>query len=147
MAISLEQFDERVARANMSMDRLEGLVGSSLEQQAVAEMRQEIAALFAEQREQLSLRDARAETVASGSGNKADEGHSTRGREPDRTLSPNNSPAIAAQQAAIAEARNERAARDQAEQVKKAQDEKRQHALREAEHKRQQQSERDGPEQ
>ena len=146
MAISLEQFDERVARANMSMDRLEGLVGSSVEQQAVAEMRQEIAALFAEQREQLTLQAAPAVDTRSGGARQGTGGIRTGDRQPAPSRGANVDPAIAAQQAAIARARNERAARDQAAQAKKRQDEQRQHALREAEHKRQQQNEPDGPE-
>lgn len=146
MAISLEQFDERVARANMSMDRLEGLVGSSVEQQAVAEMRQEIAALFAEQREQLTLQAASAVDMRSGGARQGTGGIRSGDRQPAPSRGANVDPAIAAQQAAIARARNERAARDQAAQAKKRQDEQRQHALREAEHKRQQQNEPDGPE-
>ncbi|WP_162250551.1 hypothetical protein, partial [Ensifer sp. Root127] len=39
MPLSLEQFDERVWRANKSMDRLETMVDSSAERQAVEEMR------------------------------------------------------------------------------------------------------------
>lgn len=46
MPLSLEQFDERVARANKSMDRLETMVDSSGERQAVEEMRREISALL-----------------------------------------------------------------------------------------------------
>ncbi|KQW41291.1 hypothetical protein ASD02_36055 [Ensifer sp. Root1252] len=38
MPLSLEQFDERVSRANKSMDRLETMVDSSAERQAVEEM-------------------------------------------------------------------------------------------------------------
>ncbi|WP_171521324.1 hypothetical protein [Ensifer canadensis] len=48
MPLSLEQFDERVWRANKSMDRLETMVDSNAERQAVEEMRKEISALFAE---------------------------------------------------------------------------------------------------
>jgi len=48
MPISLEQFDERVAKANKSMGGLATMVDSSAEQQAVEEMRREVTALFAE---------------------------------------------------------------------------------------------------
>ncbi|MDE4589003.1 hypothetical protein [Sinorhizobium meliloti] len=44
MPLSLEQVDERVARANKSMDRL-----------AVEEMRKEISALFAQQRRDIEI--------------------------------------------------------------------------------------------
>ena len=55
MPLSLEQFDERVARANKSMDRLEGMVDSGAERQAVEDMRKEISALFEEQRRDIQM--------------------------------------------------------------------------------------------
>lgn len=68
MPLSLEQFDERVSRANKSMDRLETMVDSSAERQAVEEMRREVSALFAEQRRDIEMQQLRsvADTAAGG---------------------------------------------------------------------------------
>lgn len=68
MSLSLEQFDGRVSRANKSMDRLETMVDSGAERQAVEEMRKEISALFAEQRRDIEMQQVRSLTEAAGTG-------------------------------------------------------------------------------
>lgn len=62
----------------------------------------------------------------------------------DRPMPTNVDPAIASQQKAIAAGRAARAAREQAGAAKNAQDEHRQHVLRQAEQERQRSDERDG---
>ncbi|WP_159952615.1 relaxase/mobilization nuclease domain-containing protein [Rhizobium sp. 18065] len=143
MALSLEQFDERVARANKSMDRLETIVDSSSERQAVEEMRREIAALFSEQRQQIELDQMRsAGSPSAGSSTAASATGGTRENHHPRLA--NVDPAITAQQQAIAQGRASRASRDQAVAAKGVQEDLRQQALKRAEQDRQHGSDRDG---
>ncbi|MCA1371567.1 relaxase/mobilization nuclease domain-containing protein [Bradyrhizobium sp. BRP14] len=146
MPLSLEQFDERVARANKSMDRLETMVDSSAERQAVEEMRKEISALFAEQRRDIEMQQIRSVMETSGGGGTAQAARADDGRTQDRTPPPTVDPAIAAQQQAIAAGRAARAAREQAGSVKSAQDEQRRELLRQAEQERQRDNGREGAE-
>ncbi|CAK7262187.1 MULTISPECIES: hypothetical protein [unclassified Shinella] len=146
VTLSLEQFDERVARANRSMDRLEGMVDSGAERQAVEDMRKEIAALFEEQRRDIQMQQMPS-TMQAGRG----EGTQTAARADDsqaldRTTPTNVDPAIAAQQQAIAAGRAARVAREQAGAAKNAQDEQREQILRQAEQERQCGNDRDGAE-
>lgn len=145
MALSLEQFDERVSRANKSMDRLETIVDSSAERQAVEEMRQEISALFAEQRRDIQMQQMRSATDAAGETGTPPTARAEEPRTQDRAA-PTVDPAIAAQQQAIAAGRATRAAREQAGAAKSAQDEQRQQILRQAEQERQRGNDRDGAE-
>ncbi|WP_026617353.1 relaxase/mobilization nuclease domain-containing protein [Ensifer aridi] len=146
MPLSLEQFDERVSRANKSMDRLKTMVDSSAERQAVEEMRREISALFAEQRRDIEMQQMRsvAET-AEGSGT-APASRADEARGHNRSAAPTVDPAIAAQQQAIAVGRAARAVREQAGAAKSAQGEERQQILRQAEQERQRGNDRDGAE-
>lgn len=146
MPLSLEQFDERVARANKSMDRLETMVDSRAERQAVEEMRKEISALFAEQRRDIEMQQIRSVMETSGGGGTAQAARADDGRTQDRTPPPTVDPAIAAQQQAIAAGRAARAAREQAGSVKSAQDEQRRELLRQAEQERQRDNGREGAE-
>ncbi|WP_322886779.1 relaxase/mobilization nuclease domain-containing protein (plasmid) [Sinorhizobium medicae] len=144
MPLSLEQFDERVARANKSMDRLETMVDSSGERQAVEEMRREISALFAEQRRDIELQQIPSAMHASGGGGtpstiQAGEGHD-QNRKPPASVDP----AIAVQQQAIATGRAAKAAREQAGGTKTVQDERRREIARQTEHERE--NNRDGAE-
>ena len=146
MPLSLEQFDERVSRANKSMDRLETMVDSSAERQAVDEMRKEISALFEEQRRDIQMQQMRSVNDTAGAGGtppaaRVDEAHTQ-----DRPAPATVDPAIAAQQQAIAAGRVSRAAREQAGASKAAQDEQRQQILRQAEQERQRGNDRDGAE-
>jgi hypothetical protein len=146
MPLSLEQFDERVSRANKSMDRLETMVDSSVERQAVEEMRKEISALFEEQRRDIQMQQVRSVNDTAGAGGtppaaRVDEAHTQ-----DRPAPATVDPAIAAQQQAIAAGRASRAAREQAGASKAAQDEQRQQILRQAEQERQRGNDRDGAE-
>jgi hypothetical protein len=136
MPLSLEQFDERVARANKSMDRLETMVDSSGERQAVEEMRREISSLFAEQRRDIELQQIPSAMRASGGGGtpstvKAGEG-SDQNRKPPASVDS----AIAVQQQAIAAGRASRAAREQAGSAKGVQDEQRRGGIRPTEQER-----------
>lgn len=146
MPLSLEQFDERVARANKSMDRLETMVDSSAERQAVEEMRQEISALFAEQRRDIQMQQMRSVNDITGIGAKPPPGRVDEAHTHDRPIPATVDPAIAAQQQAIAAGRASRAAREQAGASKAAQDEQRQQILRQAEQERQRDNDRDGAE-
>ncbi|WP_430442327.1 relaxase/mobilization nuclease domain-containing protein [Shinella sp.] len=146
MSLSLEQFDERVSRANKSMDRLETMVDSSAERQAVEEMRKEISALFEEQRRDIQMQQMRSVNDTAGAGvtrppARVDEAHTQ-----DRPIPATVDPAIAAQQQAIAAGRASRAAREQAGASKATQDEQRQQILRQAEQERQRGNDRDGAE-
>jgi len=136
MPLSLEQFDERVARANKSIDRLETMVDSSGERQAVEEMRREISALFAEQRRDIELQQIPSAMRASGGGGtpsnvQAGEGHN-QNRKPPASVDP----AIAVQQQAIAAGRATRAAREQAGGAKGGHDEQRRERIRQTEQER-----------
>ncbi|MGQ3212354.1 relaxase/mobilization nuclease domain-containing protein [Shinella sp.] len=146
MPLSLEQFDERVARANKSMDRLEGMVDSGAERQAVEEMRKEIAALFEEQRRDIQMQQMPLTMPAGGGGGTPTTARVEDGQTLDRPTPSNVDPAIAAQQQAIAAGRAARAAREQAGAAKNAQDEQRQQILRQAEQERQRSNDRDGAE-
>jgi hypothetical protein len=146
MPLSLEQFDERVARANKSMDRLEGMVDSGAERQAVEEMRKEIAALFEEQRRDIQMQQMPSAMQAGGEGDTPTAARSDDNQALDRLTPSNVDPAIAAQQQAIAAGRAARAAREQAGAAKNAQDEQRQQILRQAEQDRHRDSDRDGAE-
>lgn len=146
MPLSLEQFDERVSRANRSMDRLETMVDSSTERQAVEEMRKEISALFEEQRRDIQTQQRRSVNDTAGAGGtpptaRVDEAHTQ-----DRPIPATVDPAIAAQQQAIAAGRVSRAAREQTGASKAALDEQRQQILRQAEQERQRGNDRDGAE-
>ncbi|CAN7643653.1 relaxase/mobilization nuclease domain-containing protein [Rhizobium sp. LjRoot98] len=136
MPLSLEQFDERVARANKSMDRLETMVDSSGERQAVEEMRREISTLFAEQRRDIELQQIPSAMQTSGGGGTLAAGRASdsdhQNRKPPATLDP----AIAVQQDAIATGRAARAAREQAVGSKGVQDEQRHERIRQSEQER-----------
>ncbi|CAN7705534.1 hypothetical protein C6558_23340 [Ensifer sp. NM-2] len=146
MPLSLEQFDERVSRANKSMDRLETMVDSSAERQAVEEMRKEISALFAEQRRDIQMQQMQSVADTAGEGGTPPAARADEARTQDRAAPPTVDPAIAAQQQAIAAGRAARAAREQAATAKGAQDEQRQQILRQAEQDRQRSNDRDGAE-
>ena len=146
MPLSLEQFDERVARANKSMDRLETMVDSSGERQAVEEMRREISALFAEQRRDIELQQIPSAMRAAGGGGmpstvQAGESHN-QNRKPPASVDP----AIAVQQQAIAAGRATQAARDQAGGANGVQDEQRRERIRQAAQERHRDHGRDEPE-
>ena len=144
MPLSLEQFDERVSRANKSMDRLETMVDSSAERQAVEEMRKEISALFEEQRRDIQMQQMRSVNDTAGAGDTPPAARVDEARIQDRPAPATVDPAIAAQQQAIAAGRASRAAREQAGASKVAQDEQRQQILRQAEQERQRGNDRDG---
>lgn len=146
MPLSLEQFDERVARANKSMDRLEGMVDSGAERQAVEDMRKEIAALFEEQRRDIQMQQMPSAMQAGGGGDTPTASRSNGAQALDRPTPTNVDPAIAAQQQAIAAGRAARTAREQAGAAKNAQDEQRQQILQQAEQERQRGNDRDGAE-
>lgn len=146
MPLSLKQFDERVSRATKSMDRLERMVDSSAERQAVEEMRREISALFAEQRRDIEMQQVRSATETSGGGGTPSAARADDGQARSRPAQSAVDPAIAAQQQAIATGRASRAAREQAGAAKNAQDEHRQQVLRQAEQDRQRDNGRDGAE-
>ncbi|GAA5666376.1 hypothetical protein Brsp07_04889 [Brucella sp. NBRC 14130] len=146
MPLSLKQFDERVSRATKSMDRLEGMVDSSAERQAVEEMRREISALFAEQRRDIEMQQVRSATETNGGGGTSAAARSDDGQAQGRPAPSTVDPAIAAQQQAIATGRASRAAREQAGAAKNAQDEHRQQVLHQAEQDRQRDNGRDGAE-
>ncbi|ANH09148.1 hypothetical protein shn_34075 (plasmid) [Shinella sp. HZN7] len=146
MPLSLEQFDERVSRANTSMDRLETMVDSSAERQAVEEVRKEISALFAEQRRDIQMQQMRSVAEASGAGGAPPPARADEARAQDRPAPATIDPAIAAQQQAIAAGRAARAAREQAGAAKGAQDEQRQQILRQAAQERQRGNDCDGAE-
>ncbi len=146
MPLSLEQFDERVSRANKSMDRLETMVDSSAERQAVEEMRKEISALFEEQRRDIQMQQMRSVNDTAGGGDTPPAARVDEARVQDRPAPATVDPAIAAQQQAIAAGRASRAAREQAGASKAAQDEQRQQILRQAEQERQRGNDRDGAE-
>lgn len=146
MPLSLEQFDERVSRANKSMDRLETMVDSSAERQAVEEMRKEISALFEEQRRDIQMQQMRSVNDTAGAGGTPPAARVDEARDQDRPAPATVDPAIAAQQQAIAAGRASRAAREQAGVSKAAQDEQRQQILRQAEQERQRGNDRDGAE-
>ncbi|MDG4676242.1 relaxase/mobilization nuclease domain-containing protein [Shinella sp. 838] len=146
MPLSLEQFDERVSRANKSMDRLETMVDSSAERQAVDEMRKEISALFEEQRRDIQMQQMRSVNDTAGGGGTPPAARVDEARTQDRPAPATVDPAIAAQQQAIAAGRASRAAREQTGASKAAQDEQRQQILRQAEQERQGGNDRDGAE-
>ncbi len=146
MPLSLKQFDERVSRATKSIDRLEGMVDSSSERQAVEEMRREISALFAEQRRDIEMQQVRSATETSGGGGTPAAARADDGQAQSRPAQSAVDPAIAAQQQAIAAGRASRAAREQAGAAKNAQYEHRQQVLRQAEQDRQRDNGRDGAE-
>ncbi|MBN9033879.1 MAG: relaxase/mobilization nuclease domain-containing protein [Rhizobiales bacterium] len=146
MPLSLEQFDERVSRANKSMDRLETMVDSSAERQAVEEMRKEISALFEEQRRDIQMQQMRSVNDTAGAGDTPPAARVDEARIQDRPAPATVDPAIAAQQQAIAAGRASRAAREQAGASKVVQDEQRQQILRQAEQERQRGNDRDGAE-
>lgn len=146
MPLSLEQFDERVSRANKSMDRLETMVDSSAERQAVEEMRKEISALFEEQRRDIQMQQMRSVNDTAGAGDTPPAARVDEARAQDRPAPATVDPAIAAQQQAIAAGRASRAAREQAGASKAVQDEQRQQILRQAEQERQRGNDRDGAE-
>ena len=144
MPLSLKQFDERVARANKSMDRLEMMVDSGAERQAVEEMRKEISALLAEQRRDIQTQQMRSAVGARAEGETSPITGAGEPRMKNRPAPTAVDPAIAAQQQAIAASRAARAARTQADAAKGAQDQQRQEILRQAEHERQRGNDRDG---
>ncbi|WP_164901862.1 relaxase/mobilization nuclease domain-containing protein [Neorhizobium lilium] len=146
MPLSLEQFDERVARANKSMDRLETMVDSSGERQAVEEMRREISALFAEQRRDIELQQIPSAVKSGEAGGTSPATRADEARSPERATPPAADPAIVAQQQAIAAGRTARAVREQAGNAKQANEDRRQQALRQAEQERQRDNGRDGAE-
>lgn len=146
MPLSLEQFDERVSRANKSMDRLETMADSSAERQAVEEMRKEISALFADQRRDIEMQQMRSAADTAGGGGTPPAARADGERVQDRAAPPAVDPAIAAQQQAIAAGRAARAAREQASAAKAAHGEQRQRILRQADQERERENGRDGAE-
>ena len=136
MPLSLEQFDERVARANKSMDRLETMVDSSGERQAVEEMRREISALFAEQRRDIELQQIPSAMHPSGGGATPPAARAGNGHDQNRKTPASVDPAIAVQQNAIATGRAAKAAREQAGGTKAVQDERRREIVRQTEQER-----------
>ncbi|WLR95719.1 relaxase/mobilization nuclease domain-containing protein [Shinella zoogloeoides] len=146
MPLSLEQFNERVARAKKSIHRLEGMVESGAERQAIEEMRKEISAVFEEQRRDIQMQQMPS-TMRDGGGG----GTLTAARGDDslalqRPALVNVDPAIAAQQLAIAAGRAARASREQAGASKNLQDEQRQQILQQGAQERQRGNDRDGAE-
>lgn len=133
MPLSLEQFDERVARANKSMDRLETMVDSSGERQAVEEMRREISALFAEQRRDIEMQQIPSVMQTSGGGGTSAAARAGDGHDQSRKPPASVDPAIAVQQQAIAAGRATRAAREQAGSAKGVQGEQRREGIRQTE--------------
>ncbi|MCM5688746.1 relaxase/mobilization nuclease domain-containing protein [Sinorhizobium meliloti] len=146
MPLSLEQFDERVSRANKSMDRLETMVDSSAGRQAAEEMRKEISALFEEQRRDIQMQQMHSVNDTPGAGGTPPPARVDEARTQDRPAPLAVDPAIAAQQQAIAAGRASRTAREQAGASKAAQDVQRQQILRQAEQERQRGNDRDGAE-
>lgn len=146
MPLSLEQFDERVSRANRSMDRLETMVDSSAERQAVEEMRKEISALFEEQRRDIQLQQMQSVNESVRPGGTPPVLRAEDARAQDRPAPTTVDPAIAAQQQAIAAGRAARAVREQVGSDENAQEEHRQQVLRQAEQERQRGNDRDGTE-
>ncbi|CDZ67501.1 Putative MobZ [Neorhizobium galegae bv. orientalis] len=136
MPLSLEQFDERVARANKSMDRLETMVNSSGERQAVEEMRREISALFAEQRRDIELQQMPSAMQTPGGGGAPPAARAGNGHDQNRKTPASIDPAIAVQQNAIATGRAAKAAREQAGGTKAVQDERRREIVRQTEQER-----------
>lgn len=136
MPLSLEQFDERVARANKSMDRLETMVDSSGERQAVEEMRREISALFAEQRRDIELQQIPSAVHPSRGGATAPAARAGNGHDQNLKTPASVDPAIAVQQHAIAIGRAAKAAREQAGCTKAVQDERRREIVRQTEQER-----------
>ena len=128
------------------MDRLETMVDSSAERQAVEEMRKEISALFEEQRRDIQMQQMRSVNDTAGAGDTPPAARVDEARIKDRPAPATVDPAIAAQQQAIAAGRASRAAREQAGASKAAQDEQRQQILRQAEQERQRGNDRDGAE-
>ncbi len=145
IALSLEQFDARVLRANKSMDRLEMMVDST-ERQAIEEMRREISTLFSEQRRDIEMQQMRSGADTPGAGGMPPPAHADAVRARSRAAPATVDPAIAAQQQAIAAGRAARNAREQGDAAKEAQDEQRQQILRQAEQERQRSNDRDGAE-
>jgi len=136
MPLSLEQFDERVARANKSMARLETVVDSSGERQAVEEMRREISALFAEQRRDIEMQQISSVMQTSGGGGTSAAARPGDGYYKNRKPLASVDPAIAVQQNAIAAGRAARAARDQAGGAKSVHDVQLRERVRHAEQER-----------
>lgn len=136
MPLSLEQFDERVARANKSMDRLETMVDSSGERQEVEEMRREISALFAEQRRDIELQQMPSALQTAGGGGALPAARAGNGHDQNRKTPTNVDPAIAVQQNAIAVGRAAKVAREQAGGTKAVQDERRKEIVRQTEQER-----------
>jgi hypothetical protein len=130
MPLSLEQFDERVARANKSMERLETMVDSSGERQAVEEMRREISALFAEQRRDIELQRMPSALQTSGGGGAPPAARAGNGHDQNRKTPASVDPAIAVQQNAIATGRAAKEAREQAGGTKAVHDERRREIVR-----------------
>jgi hypothetical protein len=146
MPLSLEQFDERVARANKSMDRLETMVDSSAERQAMEEMRREISALFSDQRRDIELQQMRSVAGTVGGGSVSSTARADDARVRDRAPPSKFDPAIARQQQTIAAGRAARGAREQADAAKSASEDNRQQILRDADQERQRDNGRDGAE-
>ncbi|KQY48550.1 relaxase/mobilization nuclease domain-containing protein [Rhizobium sp. Root483D2] len=136
MPLSLEQFDERVARANKSMDRLDTMVNSSGERQAVEEMRREISALFFQQRRDIEMQQIPSVMHTSGGGGTSAAARAGDGQDQNRKPPASVDPAIAVQQNAIVAGRAARAAREQAVDAKGVQDEQHRERIRPTEHER-----------
>lgn len=145
MPLSLEQFNERVSRANKSMDGLEAMLDSSAERRAFEEMRREISALFEEQRRDIQMQQMRSVTDATGAGAvpaaRVDEA-----RPRDQPVPSTVDPAIVAQQQAIAAGRASSEAREPAGASKAAQNEQREQMLRQSQQERQRCNDRDAAE-
>jgi hypothetical protein len=146
MPLSLEQFDQRVARANKSMDRLETIVDSSGERQAVEEMRREISALFVEQRRDIELQQIPSAMQTSEGGGTSAAERASDANEQNTKLPAIVDPAIAIQQNAIAMGRAARAAREQAVDTKSMQDEQRRERIRQTAQERHRDNGRDDAE-
>ncbi len=144
--LSLEQFDERVSRANKSMDRLEAMLDSGKERQAVEEMRREMSTLFAKQRRDIEMQQIELTPGTAMGGEMPTAMRAGEPRMRGQDASPMVDPAIAAQQQGIADGRAARAAREQAEAAKAIRQERRQEILRQAAQERQRNRDPDGPE-
>lgn len=143
MPLSLQQFDERVIRANKSMDRLDSLVDSREERQALNEMRREISALFAEQRKDLErLQDRPADDHIDTADAKPAKGTRARSAAPAAKIDP----AIELQQQAIAAGRALRAEKQQVAAQNAVRAAQRDQATQDAEQRREEGKDRDGAE-
>ena len=144
MPLSLEQFERRVLRANISIDRLEAIAESRAEREAVAETRRQFSSLFLERRRDLEVLWALSAVNATGKGQKPLPMPGRRRGE--RAVAAAIDAGVAAQQDAIAANRTARAIEAQAGEAKFVQDEEPEKTSLKAKHQRELDKDRDGPE-